>query len=178
MADLAVLLALPDNPDLLHVIQVGRDAAAFLESEFGRDESFRGAQLSLSAAVHIRADDPARARAWLTAALEVFRRTGAARYQVAQCRFFLSILLDRPFDRAGLEEARDLFLDVARSDSAMRPYALFLAARCWCTVGKLFRDADAIAKGRATLGEAAKLVNTRRLAREMASEEAGCVSGG
>ena len=101
--------------------------------------------------------------------------------QQGRCWLYLSILKDRPPDRAGLERAYALFFKVWKEGGEREPRVLFLAARAQCVIAKLFKDPEAEKRGKQLLKEVEKRGEKIRIPKRLRSEILGeretCSSG-
>jgi hypothetical protein len=175
---LSIQLALPENPDFVRVFEAGWEAAKFLEAEFGRDETVRGAQLLLARGAYLARLDGKLARESLEAALEAFGRAGSHPYETANGLLLLGSLPGSPRDLDRLSRAHDLFLEVARDRPELRGHALLGAARARCRAAEAGAGPEALAEARRLLDAAAKAAGAPRLRREIEAERKTCGGGG
>jgi len=187
VADIATRLADMRNPEMDRTIREGMKALQFLGREFGHDITLPFARLLLAYSISIRAAEPEKARQGfdqVLAALDDAERRGAESlsYWRAQCLYYKAFL--KPYDRALVRRAYDLFLQAADEVAEYRWWAYFLAARCKCSEGKVFKDREAIEKGRALLERIPQKAKEEgvRLPRDLQvrilSEKNGCATRG
>ncbi|MFQ5844398.1 MAG: hypothetical protein ACE5JG_05340 [Planctomycetota bacterium] len=170
-------IALPDEPNLEPLVKDGLRMAEFLQHNYAVDTDDARGRLILMWGVTTYATEPDKAERLLTKARAYFRQRPGSELERGLCRFYLSILPDRPYDRPGLERAYELFLAAAETDPGRRPNALFRAARCLCTIAKLFGDPEMERRGQELLGRVEKIADTDRLRREILNERDTCRSG-
>ena len=187
--DVCVQLALPEQKNLDALIGTGRDAADFLQrldgvtSDDPRGQALddKRGQLLMVQWITRRVARPVEARKAFEQFLQYWQGRPGSELLQGQCWLYLSILKDRPPDRAGLERAYALFLEAWKGGGERNPRALFLAARAQCVIAKLFKDPEAEKLGKALLSEveksAEKIRVPKRLWNEMLGERETCSSG-
>jgi len=187
VAQIATRLADMQNPQLDRTIREGMKALQFLGAEYGYDITLPFARLLLAASVRIRATEPEKARYGLDQVLAALaeaesRGVRGLSYWRAQCLYYQAFL--EPYDRDKVRAAYDLYMQAADELPDYRYWALFHAARCRCSEGRVFKDDDAITQGRTMLQDLvakAKAEGVRLpedLMRRIASELSGCASRG
>lgn len=181
---LATELAEPQNPDLGHTIEAGLEAAGFLKTTYGVDDTGAHIVFRLADSVRVRGQEPAKARVgfdWVLDAISRLEKEGAhLPFLHAQALFYRSILRDRDFDRSNLELAARIYLEAADGDRTIRLRALAYAGRCACTIGSLFQDPEWTEKGKQCLASIPAVAARDRLRlddelrNEIGTIESGC----
>jgi len=174
-------------------IAAGLEAAGFLKERYGIDDTRARIDFRLADSIRVRGQQPEEARKgydWVLDAVARLEEQGAhLPYERAQARFYRAVLRDREFDRAGLERAYREYSEAASDeyvkatntrDRQLR--ALAYAARCACTIGKLFGDESWTQQGKKLLATIPAVAAERGLLlddafrNEVSSLEAGCGS--
>jgi hypothetical protein len=152
-AELAARLAEPENPELSRTIRKGLDALQYLEAEFGEDVAWRGAQLLFVSARMKRTKEPEKARAGIAYVLRVCdeQEKNGVYVKFLRAQALLTRGVIKPYSRADVVAAYDLFVEVAGERRELALEATYRAAQCCCTRAKLFNEQDQRAKGLAIL---------------------------
>jgi len=184
VARISIRLAEPGSPQLMQTIRLGNDMLKFLEKRFSQDIGMRVAQLQIVYASQTRSDNAQEARRRFEIVLKILaaeeRKGRETKFLRAQTLMYLAILKDRDPDRQGLENAQQLFKEVAQEDRDLRMRALFLHARTYCLIAKLFADLEARETGRALLqgldatAKREKQRMSKYLKQQIRSEFGGC----
>ncbi|HEX5138565.1 MAG TPA: hypothetical protein VFY93_16450 [Planctomycetota bacterium] len=154
VAERIVLLTVdlvPGDPAPGPLIEAGLEAAEFLRSRYGFDDTGVRIVFRLADAIQVRGRQPAEARKSLDWVLDAVARleAGGKRFPYirAQARFYRAVLRDQDFNRPELERAFEEYVEAA-NDQVQRLRALVYAGRCACTIGNLFRDAKWTQRGK------------------------------
>ncbi len=167
-ADLCQRLADPENPEFERTIKIGTEMLTFLQRTTGRNVDLGRARFLLSYSIHIRSENPAKAREGFEQAYAVFtaleERDGLPlAFPRAQCVFYQALLADRPMDNAGLEEAYKLYKTASTQSRDNLLRALFHAGRVRCTQARLFGNEARAQEGRDLLESLPNLARDEKL---------------
>lgn len=166
------------------VIDQGLRAAAFLKERYGFDDTGVRVVFRLADSIRVRGEQPAEARKgfdWVLETVGKLEAKGGVTYPFirAQARFYRAVLRDREFDRAELERAFEEYKEAA-ADPVQMLQAHVYAARCACTIGSLFKDAEQAELGKRILAAVPAIAAERglllddRLRNEILTIDSGC----